>query len=90
MSKKQTYFSDTWLTDLEYSTWLTKSIDSKKDTDLKKGYCKLCKKHFLLSNMGVTAIRSHAKSASHLIRLKEKESVQNFFNKKMTSEHASN
>ena len=80
MSKKQTYFSDTWLTDLQFSVWVTKSTDSKK------AYCKLCKKPFSLSNMGVKALRSHAKSENHLKRIKEKESVQNFFNKKLTSE----
>ena len=80
MSKKQTYFSDTWLTDLQFSVWVTKSTDSKK------AYRKLCKKSFSLSNMGVKALRSHAKSENHLKRIKEKESVQNVFNKKLTSE----
>ena len=72
MSKKQTYFSDTWLTDLQFSVWVTKSTDSKK------AYCKL--------NMGVKALTSHAKSEKHLKRIKEMESVQHFFNKKLTSE----
>ena len=80
MSKKQTYFPDTWLTDLQFSVWVTKSTDSKK------AYCKLCKKQFSLANMGVKALTSHAKSEKHLKRIKEMESEQNFFNKKLTSE----
>ena len=36
--------------------------------------------------MGVKVLTSHAKSEKHLKRIKEMESVQNFFNKKLTSE----
>ena len=36
--------------------------------------------------MGVKALTSHAQSEKHLKRIKEMESVQNFFNKKLTSE----
>ena len=73
---KQTFFSNTWLTDSRFSLWLSKSNDSTKAT------CKLCKRDFSLSNMGLKAVISHSEGANHIKRVKEKEEIKNFFNKK--------
>lgn len=73
--KKQTYFSDSWLSDLRFCLWLEKPNDSSK------AMCKLCKKSFNLSNMGIKALQSHAQGEGHKKRVKEKEEIQNFFKK---------
>jgi len=39
-----------------------------------KGYCKLCKKSFNLSNMGIGALKSHMKNKQHNLIMKDKQS----------------
>ena len=53
MSSKQTYFKNEWLQKLEYKGWLEAGADNTT------AYCKKCRKHFKLSNMGEAAIKSH-------------------------------
>ena len=74
MSKKakQTYFKDTWLTSSEFSRWITRS------TIKTEVGCKLCKINFGLSNMGVTALKSHSQSKGHQKLVKEKDSCELF------------
>ena len=60
MSKKikQTYFQESWLSS-EFKSWVCKAslnIDTR---------CKLCKVNISLSNMGVTALKSHVKNNTH-------------------------
>ena len=78
MSKKakQTYFKDAWLTSSEFSRWIARS------TIKTEARCKLCKINFGLSNMGVTALKSHSQSKGHQKLVKEKEEISNFFKKK--------
>ena len=47
---KQTYFSDSWLTDKNFSNWIAKAADKTK------ARCKLCCKNFKLFNMGVGSL----------------------------------
>lgn len=54
-----TYFDDCWLEDDEFKSWLSKPPDRKQ------ARCKLCKKTFELSNMGVNSLRSHASGKKH-------------------------
>ena len=73
MSSKQTYFTNEWLQKLEYKGWLEAGAD---DTT---AYCKKCRKHFKLSNMGETAIKSHLKGPKHV---KNSESIVCYFKSK--------
>ena len=58
MSKnKQTYFSDTWLSNRDFSKWIAEAAGYTR--------CKLCKKDFNLAKMGINALESHAKSQKH-------------------------
>ena len=78
MSKKlkQTYFQEDWLTDKEFSEWVARAENDKE------ARFTLCKSNIKLSNMGVTALRSHVKSSKkHAERVKEKHQIQNFFTK---------
>ena len=78
MSKKlkQTYFQEDWLTDKEFSEWVARAENDKE------ARCTLCKSNIKLSNMGVTALRSHVKSSKkHAERVKEKHQIQNCFTK---------
>lgn len=68
MSSKRSYFRAVWLDDVNFAPWLQQVKDDSK------GYCKLCKKTFDLSNMGIGAVKSHMKSKQHQQVLKEKQS----------------
>ena len=54
-SAYRTYFNITWL-DPEFSPWL------KEAKNKENAACSMCKKEFLLSNMGIRAIKSHVES----------------------------
>ena len=59
---KKTYFQDSWLKDPKFREWL-----KKHTTDKTKFRCKLCQnKEMTLSNMGTSALTSHAKSSCHI------------------------
>ena len=62
MSKnlKQTYFQEDWLTDKEFSEWVARAENDKE------ARCTLCKSNIKLSNMGVTALRSHIKIVKNM------------------------
>ena len=53
-------------------------------TDSTKADCKVCKKGFSLSNMGIKALVSHANGSNHLKNVKRKEEIRNFFRKAAT------
>ena len=59
-------FSDRWLTVEQYSTWLAAVA-----SDRTKARCKVCLTNFDISNMGETALRSHAKGEKHQKRLSQ-------------------
>ena len=54
-SRKQTYFSESWLTDQKFKDWVAKR---SSNTEAK---CNLCKKHL----NGVGALTSHAGGETH-------------------------
>ena len=57
---KKAFLAIAWLTDTRFSPWVSKSTDSTKAN------CKLCKKDFSLSNMGIKALVSHANGSRQL------------------------
>ena len=73
--KKQTYFSDSWLTDKNFSNWIAKAPDKTK------ARCKLCCKNFKLSNMGVGSLDKHANGDTHKKKMVTSNEVKNFFSK---------
>ena len=80
MSKgKTSRFNTEWLSREEYKDWLL-----PEESDNTKPRSKICKKTFSLSNMGETAVRSHAEGKKHASRMKlsqRTESVSDFFKK---------
>ena len=68
MASKQCHFHEIWLVDPDFASWLQQE---KNDS---KGYCKLCKKSFNLSNMGIGAHKSHMKNKQHNLIMKDKQS----------------
>ena len=71
MSKPlKTSFKPEWLTLKEYKIWLT-TVPGKPH----RGKCKICQKEFDTGNMGRSSLDSHAVSAKHKERLKERESL---------------
>lgn len=48
----QTFVNDNWLKHPAFKEWI------KKDTGNKRAYYKYCKKSFVLSNMGIQAVKS--------------------------------
>ena len=58
-SRKQTYFSESWLTDQKVKDWVAKGSSNTK------AKCNLCKKTFKLSKNGVGALTSHAGGETH-------------------------
>ena len=55
-----TIFQPEWLTMPEYDEWLARSTKSKRHA-----FCKLCKKHIDIGNMGKGALNSHADGGTH-------------------------
>jgi len=68
MASKQCHFHEIWLADPRFAPWLQQE---KNDS---KGYCKLCKKSFDLSNIGIGALKSHMKSKQHNQIMKDRQS----------------
>ena len=59
-----------------------------EESDNNKARCKICKKRVSLSNMGETAVKSHAEGRKHANSVKvsqRTESVSDFFQKKEVS-----
>ena len=59
-SVRKTMFNNDWLSNLNWSSWLTRCSDNPCVSR-----CKICVKNFALSNMGKQAIISHEKSTGH-------------------------
>lgn len=62
-TSKVTKFNPRWLDPIDFpdfAGWLTSA-----DKDSKSAHCKFCRKTFSLSNMGVGAIKCHAKGREH-------------------------
>ena len=80
MSKgKTSRFNTDWLSREEYKDWLP-----PEESDNSKARCKIFKKTFYLSNMGETAVKSHAEGKKHASSVKvswRTESVSDFFMK---------
>ena len=68
MASKRCHFREIRLQEPEFAAWL----QQKKDDS--KGYCKLCRKLFDISNMGIGAVKSHMKSKQHNQIMKHKQS----------------
>lgn len=56
--KDKCIFNDKWLRDNRYSSWLHKA-------NKWRAYCKFCSKDFDISNMGISALDSHASGKKH-------------------------
>ena len=74
MSKKQTYFSELWLTHRTSTTGIL-----KHNVELKAGASYA--KNFKLWNLGVSALQSHAKRDSHESKIEESYEINQFFAK---------
>ena len=66
MSKDQTYFQEKWLDSKLYKDWI-----APVKNDNTQARCTKCKHTFLLSNMGVGAVNSHAKGSGHTKLVKQ-------------------
>ena len=53
-------FKIEWLSDPEFKSWIKKCEDSHS------AFCTMCKKTIDLTNMGVSALKSHKKGAKHI------------------------
>ena len=53
-------FNQNWLLDDRFSHWLKSSISSRF-----RAYCSFCNKEFDISNMGISAVTSHAAGKKH-------------------------
>ena len=78
MSKKskQPYFQDGWLSSEEFKEWLCKASTKGE------ARCRLCQTNIALSNLGISAVRSHAGNKSHVKKFKEWAEIKNFFAKR--------
>ena len=89
MASKRCHFHEIWLQEPEFAAWLQQTKDDSK------GYCKLCRKLFDISNMGIGAVKSHMKSKQHNQIIKHKQSpctqsITDFFGRTNTSTHTTN
>ena len=89
MTSKRCHFREIWLQDPEFAAWLQQTKDDSN------GYCKLCRKFFDISNMGIGAVKSHMKSKQHNQIMKHKpssftQSISNFFGGKNKSSPTTN
>ena len=75
-------FNIDWLSGEEYKDWLL-----PEELDNTKARCKICKKTFSLSNIGETAVKSHAEGRNMLVLSKypKEQFVSDFFKKKEIS-----
>ena len=65
--RRTNYFQVEWMKK-EYCNWL-KPVKTMSD----KGHCMVCSKNFDISNMGISAVASHAASMKHRNKLEENE-----------------
>ena len=69
MAKRCCSFNDDWLKEQEWSLWL------ERGSNVKTAYCKLCNHSFDVSNMGKSAVASHAKGKKHKEKISLKKSL---------------
>lgn len=70
-------FNMEWTKDKSFKAWLKPSPESKY-----KAFCSFCSKTFDLSNMGVTAVKSHARGTKHKENEKfhkKEENIESYF-----------
>ena len=80
IASKQCHFLEIWLQEPEFAAWLQQTKDDSN------WYCKLCRKLFDISNMGISAVKSHKQSKQHNQIMKHKpspfsQSITDFFGK---------
>ena len=68
MASKRCHFREILLQDPEFAAWLQQTKDDSN------GNCKLCRKLFDISNMGMGAVKIHVKSKQHNQIMKHKQS----------------
>ena len=73
MSKRSTSFNSNWLELDEFKPWLEKGINTKT------ARCSICRQSFDVSNMGKSAVVSHAKGKKHLKKINSKNSMSTLF-----------
>ena len=78
VASKRCHFHKIWLQQPEFAAWLQQTKDDSN------GYCKLCRKLFDISNMGISGVKSHMESKQHKQIIKHKpspftQSVTDFF-----------
>ena len=69
MASKRCHFREMWLQEPEFAAWLQQTKDDSN------GCCKLCRKLFDISNMGIGAVKSHMKSKQHNQIMNHKQSL---------------
>ena len=73
MSKRSTSFNSNWLELDEFKPWLEKGINTRT------ARCSVCRQSFDVSNMGKSAVVSHAKGKKHLEKINSKNSMSTLF-----------
>ena len=78
IASTQCHFREIWLQEPEFDALLQQTKDDSN------GYCKLCRKLFNISNMGIGAVKSHMKSKQHnqIMKLRQSpytQSITDFF-----------
>ena len=68
MASRRCHFCEIWLQEPDFAAWLQQTKDDSK------GYYKLCRKLFDISNMGIGAVKIHIKSKQHKQFMKHKQS----------------
>ena len=68
-----TYFKNSWLSEKDFSEWLIKDDDDKKNFK-----CKWCSCTLSLSNMGRKALTVHMNGAGHRNKRPGVYQIQNF------------
>ena len=82
MPGDKTFFNIDWINpDLyPYHTWLEPVKDSPNEA-----FCKKCPKKFMLSNMGIQAIKSHEKNKKHIKLTSNSHNISDIFKAKATT-----
>ena len=73
MSKRSTSFNSNRLELHEFKPWLEKGINTRM------ARCSVCRQSFDVSNMGKSAVVSHAKGKKHLEKINSKNSMPTLF-----------
>lgn len=60
-------FKEEWKINPEFRDWIGRTDDAQR------AYCKICKKAFDVGNMGISAVKSHAKGQGHEGNVKSRQ-----------------